>query len=613
MKAEKQNAVAKTKQMAPTAPDARPAAPKVDLKKSFRKIWDYSKKYHAAFLAAGVFTIISAVLNLITPRFLSQFVDQIKAGMKTGMNFPLMWRTVILLVGLYIVGQLFTLLQTWFMGSASQRFGQDLREKLSEKICRLPMSYLYKTSKGDTLSRITNDVDTLSQSITQVISLLANAALMFVGSLVMMLITNIPLAVVAIVSGFLGVWLTGLISNKSMPYFVKQQQDLGNMNGYLEEIYKSQPIVKAYNQEAATETTFGALNQELVHDGFLSQSLSGLMIPIANFVSNLAYVAVCVVGGILVLNGHGTFGMIVGFLVYVTYFTQPIARLSQSMQMLMSAAAAGNRVFDFLEADEPAPEKDLPDWQPADKGNVSFDHVQFTYPGADKPVIKDFSMTAKKGQKIAIVGPTGAGKTTLVNLLMRFYDIDSGSIKIDGVDTKSLSKEQVRNCFSMVLQDSWLFEGTLRENLLLDEDKIQTVSDDQLWEAMRAVGLEHFVETLPDGFDTVLKSDASLSQGQKQQIAIARAMLEDCPMLILDEATSSVDTRTEFLIQQTMDQLMDKRTSFVIAHRLLTVENADLILVLKDGNVIEQGTHDELLKQNGFYAQMYQNRSDIAA
>lgn len=605
---------APTRGAAPAAPRGRqmPPAQQVDLKASFKKIWSYSRHYHRAFVVAAVLTVLSAVLSLLTPGVLARFVDQIKAGMTSGMDFGLMGRTVGLLVVLYVAGQLFSLLQSWIMGTATQRMGQELRDRLSDKICRLPMGYLHKTSKGDTLSRITNDVDTLSQSVSQVISLLANAALMFVGSLVMMLVTNVPLALVAIASGLLGVWLTGIISKRSMPYFVRQQQDLGNLNGYIEEIYQNQPIVKTYNQQEAAEERFGKLNQTLVHDGFLSQSLSGLMMPISSFVSNLAYVAVCVAGGILVMLGNGSFGMIVGFLAYVTYFTQPISRLSQSMQMLMGAAAAGNRVFDFLEEDEPAPQEDLPGWEPADKGDVEFDHVRFTYPGAAEPVIKDFSMTAKRGQKIAIVGPTGAGKTTLVNLLMRFYDIDAGSIRIDGTDTRELSRRQVRSCFSMVLQDSWLFEGTLRENLLISQDE-KDVSDERLWEAMRTVGLEHFVEVLPQGFDTPIKPDSGLSQGQRQQIAIARALLEDRPMLILDEATSSVDTRTEYLIQKAMDKLTEGRTSFVIAHRLSTVQNADEILVLRDGNVVEQGTHEELLAKGGFYAQMYASSSESAA
>ena len=580
----------------------------VNLKKSFCKIWEYSRKYHTAFLLAGIFTVLSAVLSLMAPRYLSGFVDQIRDGMKSGMNFTMMRKTVLVLIILYVAGQLFGFLQSWISSSATQRIGQELRNRISEKICRLSMGTLNSSSKGDILSRITNDVDTMSQSISQVISLLANAALMFAGSLVMMLVTNVPMTVVAVISGFLGVWLTGIISRKSMPYFMKQQQDLGNLNGYIEEIYQSQTLVKSFHQEEETEKKFSSMNHTLIHDGFLSQSLSGLMMPVSSFVSNLAYVAVCVAGGILVLHGQGTFGMIVGFLVYVNDFTQPISRLSQSMTMLMSAAAAGDRVFAFLEEKEPEEEKDLPEWSPEGKGNVTFDHVQFTYPGASEPVIHDLSMQVKKGQKIAIVGPTGAGKTTLVNLLMRFYETDHGTISIDGTDTKKLSKRQVRSCFSMVLQDSWIFEGTLRENLVFNRDD---VSDDRLWEVMEKVGLKHFVETLPHGFDTVLKTDSALSQGQKQQIAIARAMLDDCPMLILDEATSSLDTRTEYLIQKAMDEMMKGRTSFVIAHRLSTIENADLILVLKDGQIIEQGTHEELIRQNGFYAQMYRNSSEV--
>lgn len=587
-----------------------PVSSKADLGRSFHKIWDYSRKYHGAFLAAAVLTVLAALCSLVTPRLLSSFVDQIKTGMKDGMNWELMKKTALVLMILYVVSQLFSALQSWLMGTASQRMGEDLRDQLNAKICRLPMSSLYRSSKGDILSRITNDTDTLSQSISQVISLLANAALMFIGSMIMMLVTNVPLAITAIVTGFLGVWLNGLISRKSMPYFMKQQQDLGGLNGYIEEIYRSRQIAEAYNQEENSEKQFDTLNHSLVHDGFLSQSISGLMMPLSSFVSNLAYAAVCVAGGILILKGRGTFGMIVGFLVYVSDFTQPISRLSQSMQMLMGAAAAGDRVFSFLEEKEVEQQPVLPEWTPEDKGNVTFDHVRFTYPDSEKPVIKDFSMKAEKGQKIAIVGPTGAGKTTLINLLMRFYDTDSGKIQIDGVDTTSLSAKQVRDCFSMVLQDSWLFEGTLRENLLLNRNE-KNVSDEELWKVMDAVGLKHFVEVLPDGFDTVLKADADLSQGQKQQIAVARAMLDDCPMLILDEATSSLDTRTEYRIQQAMDQLMKGKTSFVIAHRLSTIVNADCILVLKDGKVIEQGTHDELMKENGFYAQMYHNSSEI--
>lgn len=596
--------------------ERRPAYPgkKTDLKKSFLKIWKYSQKYHKSFLIAGIFTALSAVFSLLSPGFLSQFVDEIRNGMMNGMNFKFMERTVLILLILYVSGQLLNVLQGWIMGKATQKIGEDLRDQLDEKICRLPMAYLNRTSKGDTLSRITNDVDTLTQSLSQVVSLLANAALMFIGSLVMMLITNIPLALVAIITGFLGVWVTNLISRKSMPYYVRQQQDLGSLDGYIEEIYRNQNIVMAYNQEEASEEKFDKYNHSLIHDGFLSQALSGLMMPVSSFVANIAYVAVCAVGGILVLNGRGTFGMIVGFLAYVTYFTQPISRLSQSMQILMSAAAAGDRVFSFLEEKEPPVQKEILNWNPEEKGDVSFNHVCFTYPDAEKAVIQDFSLHARKGQKVAIVGPTGAGKTTLINLLMRFYETDSGSISINGTDTKELSRKQVRDCFTMVLQDSWLFEGTLRENLLLNLNKEdqKKIPDARLWQVMDAVGLRHFVEVLPDGFDTILKPD-SLSQGQKQQISIARAMLDDHPMLILDEATSSLDTRTEYLIQKAMDELMKNRTTFVIAHRLSTIINADQILVLRQGKIIEQGTHEELLKKNGFYTKLYQNSSEVIA
>lgn len=583
---------------------------KIDLKSSFKKILRYSKKYHAALIVATVCTLVSTILSLVAPQKLAELTNSITSGMKSGINLHSITVTGLTLAALYLAGQVFGVLQGLIMNQATQLMGQDFRRQLSEKINRLPMSYFHKTSTGDILSRVTNDVDTLIQSISQVIAFLANAALMLVGSLIMMLITNIPLAIVAVAVGFFGVFMTSLISKKGMPYFMKQQQDLGALNGYIEEIYSGQMIVKSYNQEKVSEEKFDGYNQKLVRDSFLAQSLSGLMMPISGFVGNLAYVAVCVVGALMVLNGTGDFGTIVAFLAYVTFFTQPISSISQSMQMLLGAAAAGDRVFSFLEEIEVEAENEKKDWNLNTDGTIVFDHVSFGYNGSEHPVIKDFSETIKPGQKIAIVGPTGAGKTTLMNLLMRFYEIDKGTIQIGGTDARKLSRKQVRDCFSMVLQDSWLFEGTLRENLILNTEGI---TEERLDEVMTAVGLDHFVDTLPNGYDTVLGEHLTISQGQKQQIAIARAMLEDGSMLILDEATSSVDTRTEFLIQQAMDTLMESRTSFVIAHRLSTIVNADLILVMKDGDIIEKGTHEELLRQKGFYAELYNSQFEQVA
>lgn len=583
---------------------------KIDLKSSFKKILRYSRKYHVALIVATVCTLVSTILSLVAPQKLAELTNTITNGMKSGIDLRSITVIGVTLAALYLAGQVFGVLQGLIMNRATQRMGQDFRRQLSEKINRLPMSYFHKTSTGDILSRVTNDVDTLSQSISQVITFFANAALMFMGSLIMMFITNIPLAIVAMVVGFFGVFMTSLISKKGMPYFMKQQQDLGALNGYIEEIYSGQMIVKSYNQEKTSEEKFDSFNQKLVKDGFLAQSLSGLMIPISGFVGNLVYVAVCVVGALMVLHGTGDFGTIVAFLVYVTFFTQPISRLSQSMQMLMGAAAAGDRVFSFLEEIEVEAENEKKDWNLNIDGTVVFDHVSFGYNGPEHPVIKDFSETIKPGQKIAIVGPTGAGKTTLMNLLMRFYEIDKGTIQIGGTDTRELSRKQVRDCFSMVLQDSWLFEGTLRENLTLNTEGI---TEERLNEVMAAVGLDHFVETLPQGYDTILDDYSTISQGQKQQIAIARVMLEDGPMLILDEATSSVDTRTELLIQQAMDTLMENKTSLVIAHRLSTIVNADLILVMKDGDIIESGTHEELLQKNGFYAELYNSQFERVA
>lgn len=574
---------------------------KVDLKSSFLKIFQRSRPYKKQWLLAILFTLSATVLSLITPTKLSELTNMITDGIKFGMNFPAVSRAALILISLYGISWMFNVAQSWLMAAVTQRFSQDLRQQIMKKINCLPMAYFHKTVIGDTLSRMTNDVDTLGQSLSQVVSMLANSILMLIGSLVFMLLASPVMAVVVVAVGLLSAFLMSQITKKSQPYFISQQKDLGALNGYMEEIYTGHMIVKSFHQEEESAKTFERLNQNLLRDGFYSQSLSVIMVSISSFISNLSYVAVCVVGGILTYRGFISIGTIIAFLAYITYFTQPISFLSQVMQIMQSAAAAGDRIFAFLEETELTKEYGNSFALSEPSGQVTFEHVTFGY-HEGTPVIQDFSAQIEAGQKIAIVGPTGAGKTTLVNLLMRFYDIDTGSIRLDDVDIRELSREQVHDYFSMVLQNTWLFKGTLRENLVFNTSGI---TDRKLDDVIKAVGLDYFVGTLSNGYDTMLDSSANLSQGQCQQIAIARAMLEKRPMLILDEATSSVDTRTESIIQSAMDKLMEGRTSFVIAHRLSTIQNADCILVLKDGNIVESGTHEELLKKNGFYAELY--------
>ena len=503
-----------------------------------------------------------------------------------------------------------SILQQWTMATVTQRVSRQMRSDISGKINRLPMWFYNKTSTGDVLSRVTNDVDTIGQSLNQSISTLVSSLILFVGSFIMMLITDGWMTLTAVTASLLGFVLMFSIMGKSQKYFTRQQKNLGNLNGHIEEIYAGHTIVKAYNGEEAAGKTFDELNEKLYESGFKANCLAGLMQPIMAFIGNLGYVAVCVVGGAMALNGHIKFGVIVAFMMYVRYFTQPLSQIAQSMQSLQSAAAAGERVFEFLEAEEMVDESGKTKKLDNVKGTVEFDHVKFGYEDSDQTIIHDFSAMAKPGQKIAIVGPTGAGKTTMVNLLMRFHEIQGGEIRIDGVPTKQLTRENVHDQFCMVLQDTWLFEGTVRENLVYCAEN---VSDEKITKACKAVGLDHYIRTLPHGYDTVLNDQTNLSQGQKQQLTIARAMIADKPMLILDEATSSVDTRTEQKIQQAMDKLMENRTSFVIAHRLSTIKNSDLILVMKNGDIIESGTHDELLAKGGFYADLYNSQFDQAS
>jgi ATP-binding cassette, subfamily B, multidrug efflux pump len=480
-----------------------------------------------------------------------------------------------------------------------------MRGDISRQINALPMSFYNKVTTGDILSIVTNDADTIGSSLNNSLGTLVSSITLLLGSLIMMFITNWIMAFTAIVSSLLGFALMLVIMGKSQKHFAIQQMAIGEIDGHVEEVYSGHSIVKAYSNEKNNKTSFDSLNKTLKDSSFKAQSYSGLMMPIMSFIGNFGYVAVCVVGAILAMNGTINFGVIVAFMLYIRYFTQPLSQIAQAVQSLQSAAAAGERVFAFLD------EKDMEDESSKvavltnAKGNVVFDHVKFKYDDSPSLVIKDFSAKVKPGQKIAIVGPTGAGKTTLVNLLMRFYELNSGSISIDGVNTSSLKRENVHSQFCMVLQDTWLFEGTVKENLVYCE---KGVSDEKIKQACQAVGISHFINSLPKGYDTILTDEMGLSAGQKQQLTIARAMISNRPMLILDEATSSVDTRTELQIQEAMDKLMKDRTSFVIAHRLSTIKNADLILVLNEGDVIESGTHQELLAKKGFYASLYNSQ-----
>ena len=514
-----------------------------------------------------------------------------------------------ILVTFYALSYLFSAIQGWITAGVTQRVSQQLRGDISRKINRLPMAFYNRTSTGDILSRVTNDVDLISQSLNQSIGNLITSVILLLGSLFMMLITNLWMTLTAILASLLGFVVMFAIMGRSQKYFARQQRHLGALNGHIEEMYTGHTVVKAYNGEAAAQQTFDEMNDKLRESGFRAQTLAGMMMPVMTFVGNLGYVAVCVVGGAMALNDMISFGVIVAFMMYVRYFTQPLSQIAQAVQSLQSAAAAGERVFEFLEAEEMPDESGKKSDVGAVQGTVDFDHVRFGYEDTDKIVIHDFSAHAKPGQKIAIVGPTGAGKTTMVNLLMRFHDIQSGEIRIDGVPTNEMTREAVREQFCMVLQDTWLFEGTLRENLIYCTEN---VSDEKMIAACKAVGLDHFIRTLPKGYDTVVGDQLSLSQGQKQQLTIARAMIADKPMLILDEATSSVDTRTEQQIQSAMDKLMENRTSFVIAHRLSTIRNADLILVMNHGDIVESGTHEELLAKGGFYADLYNSQFEQA-
>ena len=577
-----------------------------DFKSAIRNLVHYLNKLFPLIVVALILSSFSSILTIIGPNKLSDLTDEITKGLITSMNFDAISSITIFLVVIYLVGALLDFFQGFLMATAANKFAKSLRTQISKKINKLPLRYFDTHSYGDILSRVTNDVDTIAMSLSQSLGALVGAATLFIGSVVMMFYTNWILAITGILSSLAGFVAMFIIMHKSQKYFTARQVELGKLNGHIEEIYSNHNVVKAYNGFKEASKTFDELNQSVYECNKKSRFLSGLNQPIMSFIGNFSYVAVCVVGALLTMNGQISFGVIVAFMIYVRLFTGPLSQIAQGMTNLQSTAAASERVVEFLEEPEMDDQKEITKYlDPAKvEGNIVFDHIKFSYDG-EKNVIKDFSCNVKKGQKIAIVGPTGAGKTTMVNLLMKFYNIKDGDIKIDGISTKELSRENIHKLFIMVLQDTWLFNGTIRDNINYNKDN---VTDDQIMEACRTVGIEKFIKSLPGGLNYKLTDTDSISAGQKQLLTIARGMIEDAPFLILDEATSSVDTRTEELVQKAMDKLTEGRTSFIIAHRLSTIRNADMILVMNEGNIIEQGNHEELMAKNGFYADLYNSQ-----
>ena len=601
----------------PHGPGPRVAEKPKTFKAAMAKLIGFVKPFLVPIIVALVFAIAGTVLNLLGPNILSDLTNAIQRSFVQD-NIPgvydidmsRVFHLCIFLVVIYGAGLICSYVQGIIMATVTQKNSRSLRTAISKKINLLPLKYFDSNSIGDVLSRVTNDVDTIGQTLNQSVVTLVTSVVMLVGSIVMMFYTNWIMAFTAIGASLIGFVFMFLIMGKSQKYFARQQRFLGDINGHIEESYAGHNVVKAYNAERKVKKTFDDINYKLYSSAWKSQFLSGLMMPLMTFIGNLGYVAVCVVGAVLVADGKIDFGVVVAFTLYVRLFTSPLSQLAQAFTSMQSAAAASERVFEFLDEKELSDESGVTKYLPADKvrGDVEFDHVRFGY-DPDRIIIKDFSASAKAGQKIAIVGPTGAGKTTMVNLLMRFYELNSGCIRIDGIPTNELTRENVHDLFCMVLQDTWLFDGTIRENVVYSKEN---VTDEDVVRACKAVGLHHFVQTLPKGYDTVLDDKANLSAGQKQLVTIARAMIENAPMLILDEATSSVDTRTEILIQKAMDALTVGRTSFIIAHRLSTIKNADLILVMREGDIVEKGTHEELLAKKGFYADLYNSQFESA-
>lgn len=591
-----------------------------DFKSAVKRLVKELGKFKILIIIALILAIAGAVLSISAPDRLSKLTDEIQAGiipkMENGqiimpeINMDAIKSIAISLVILYLFSAICTFIQSICMTEVANNFARSLRTRISVKINKLPLSYFDRHQSGDTLSRVTNDVDTIAQTMNQSLGSLVSNITLFLGSIIMMFYTNWIMALTAIGSSLLGFMSMFAVLAKSQKYFVAKQEELGNLNGHIEEVYSGLNVVKAYNGKKESDKKFDEYNQKVCEANRKSQFLSGIMQPIMNFIGNFGYVAVCIVGALLTMNNIISFGVIIAFITYVRLFTNPLSQIAQSMTSLQSTAAASERVFEFLDEKEMADQSKINKTLDKNnvKGKIEFDNVVFQYDNNDKPTIKNFTATAEPGQKIAIVGPTGAGKTTMVNLLMKFYDINSGDIRIDGVSTKELSRENIHSLFTMVLQDTWLFEGTVKENIIYNQ---KNVSDERVKEVCKEVGLDHFIRTLPKGYDSYLSENDSVSAGQRQLLTIARGMIQDSPFLILDEATSNVDTRTEELVQVAMDKLTEGRTSFIIAHRLSTIKNADLILVMKDGNIVEQGNHEQLMAKNGAYAELYNSQFEL--
>ena len=582
------------------APDEKPKS----VKSSMADLFKYLKPWYKAIVAALILSLAGTALTLIAPDKMADLTNTIGDGLATGIDMSAIIKAIIIVLTIYVCASLVTCASNYVMITVMQKLAWNMRSSISEKINRMPLKYFDKVSVGDVLSRITNDVDTVSSALNSSITTLVQAVVQFVGVTIIMFATSGRLALTAIGSSVLGFVFMFSIIKRSRKYFQQQQKNLGDMNGHIEEMYSGHDIVRVYGAVKQAKDEFGRINENLYSSSWKSQFFGGLMQPFMGFIGNFGYVAVCVVGAALTMSGTIRFGTIVAFISYVKLFTNPLTQISQAANSLMSAGAAGERVFGFLNEEEMSDDSMCTAKLDNIRGEVEFDHVRFGYE-EDKPVINDFSAKIKPGQKVAIVGYTGAGKTTMVNLLMRFYELWSGQIRIDGVPISEMKRSEIHSMFGMVLQDTWLFEGTYRENIAYGS---KDVTEEQIKAACRLVGMDHFIMTLPDGYDTVLSDRSSLSAGQRQLLTIARAMVENAPMIILDEATSSVDTRTEALVQRAMDKLTEGRTSFVIAHRLSTIRDADLILVMDKGDVVESGTHKELLARDGLYRELYNSQ-----